>query len=121
MLLRGLTWLILFQLLGSGLNILLLPFLPGPIIGMVLLLGFLLLRGEVPAPVEQAAGSLLTYLPLILVPPAVGVMAYGAEMRTFGLGILLTLVISFALALPLCGWLLQRLLAHRSAAEHNND
>ncbi len=121
MLLRGLTWLILFQLLGTGLNILLLPFLPGPIIGMVLLLGFLLVRGEVPAPVEQAAGSLLKYLPLILVPPAVGVMAYGAEMRTFGLGILLTLVISFALALPLCGWLLQRFLARRTVPETGND
>ncbi len=31
--LRGLTWLILFQLLGTVLNVLLLPILPGPIIG----------------------------------------------------------------------------------------
>lgn len=113
MLLRGLTWLILFQLLGSGLNVLLLPFLPGPIIGMLLLLVFLMFFGDVPDSVEQAASGLLVYLPLILVPPAVGVMAYGSEMRAFGLGIVLTLVISFALALPLCGWLLQRMLLRR--------
>lgn len=37
MLLRGLTWLILFQLLGTALNVLFLPILPGPIIGLLLL------------------------------------------------------------------------------------
>ena len=117
MLLRGLTWLILFQLLGTGLQVLWLRAVPAPIIGMLLLLGFLLLRGEVPAPVEQASNGLLQYLPLILVPPAVGVMAYGAELRSFGLGIGLTLVLSLLLALPLCGWLMQRQLRRRTAAE----
>ena len=41
MLLRGLTWLVLFQLLGTALNHLILPVLPGPIIGLVLLLIYL--------------------------------------------------------------------------------
>ncbi len=66
MLLRGLTWLVLFQLLGTGLNVLLLPMLPGPIIGLVLLFGYFLARGEVGKPVNEAAGSLLRYLPLLL-------------------------------------------------------
>ncbi|WP_134461822.1 CidA/LrgA family protein, partial [Pseudomonas aeruginosa] len=79
MLLRGLTWLVLFQLLGTGLNVLLLPMLPGPIIGLVLLFGYFLARGEVGKPVNEAAGSLLRYLPLLLVPAAVGVMAYARE------------------------------------------
>ena len=43
MLLRGLTWLVAFQLLGTVLNVLFLPMLPGPIIGMVLLFAGLLL------------------------------------------------------------------------------
>ena len=47
MLLRGLTWLVLFQLLGTAINHLLVPFLPGPIIGLLLLLFFLMARGEV--------------------------------------------------------------------------
>ena len=41
MLLRGLTWLVLFQLLGTAINHLFVPFLPGPIIGLLLLLFFL--------------------------------------------------------------------------------
>ena len=44
MLLRGLTWLVLFQLIGTALNHLLLPVLPGPIIGLLLMLGFLVWR-----------------------------------------------------------------------------
>ena len=71
MLLRGLTWLVLFQLLGTAINHLFVPFLPGPIIGLLLLLFFLMARGEVGKPLNEAASSLLRYLPLLLVPPAV--------------------------------------------------
>ena len=49
MLLRGLTWLVFFQLLGTGLNVLVLPFLPGPIIGMLLMVVYLCVRGGVSA------------------------------------------------------------------------
>ena len=45
MLLRGLTWLVLFQLIGTALNVLILPMLPGPIIGMLLMFAFLRIRG----------------------------------------------------------------------------
>jgi len=38
MLLRGLTWLVLFQLLGTAINHLFVPVLPGPIIGLLLML-----------------------------------------------------------------------------------
>src|SRR5690554_6132771 len=79
MLLRGLSWLIIFQLLGTAANVLFLPFLPGPIIGMVLLVVFLRLRGQVSAPLERASTGLLKYLPLFLVPPATGIMMYGRE------------------------------------------
>ena len=44
MILQGLTWLVLLQLLGNLINLVLLPALPGPIIGMLLLFGLLLLR-----------------------------------------------------------------------------
>lgn len=47
MLLRGLSWLLVFQLAGTALNVLFFPVLPGPIIGLVLLFGYLVLRGRV--------------------------------------------------------------------------
>ncbi len=116
MLLRGLTWLIVFQLLGSGLSVLLLPFLPGPIIGMVLLVIFLCLRGGTGESLDMAASGLLKYLPLILVPPAVGVMAYGREIAADATAIMVALLLSFVLTLPLCGWFMQKLIRRQRDA-----
>ncbi|WPC04551.1 CidA/LrgA family protein [Pseudomonas sp. MBLB4123] len=113
MLLRGLSWLVLCQLLGTALNVLLLPMLPGPIIGMLLLFGFLLLRGEVGEPVRLAAGSLLKYLPLLLVPPAVGVMAYAEAIVADFWAVVGALVLSVVLSLLFAGWLMQKLIARQ--------
>ncbi|BBP79573.1 CidA/LrgA family protein [Pseudomonas gingeri NCPPB 3146 = LMG 5327] len=112
MLLRGLTWLVLFQLLGTAINHLCVPMLPGPIIGLLLLLAFLMVRGEVGAPLSEAASSLLRYLPLLLVPPAVGVMVYATEIAAnfwaIAGSLVLSVLISMALAGVLMNWLVQR-------------
>lgn len=111
MLLRGLTWLIAFQLLGTALNVLLLPFLPGPIIGMLLLVIFLRLRGQVDEPLTQASGALLKYLPLFLIPPAAGIMMYGREIANDAPAILFSLTLSFIVVVPLTGRLMQYLMS----------
>jgi len=113
MLLRGGTWLIVFQLLGTALNHLVLTMLPGPIIGLLLLLGFLVMRGEVGKPLSEASGSLLRYLPLLLVPPAVGVMAYASDIAADFWAIVGTLFISVLVSMALAGWLMQKMLARR--------
>lgn len=114
MLLRGLTWLVLFQLLGTALSVLLLPMLPGPIIGLVLLFLFCLLRGSVDESVQLAASSLLRYLPLLLVPPAVGVMAYTAQILEDFWAIVGALVASLILSMLFTGWLMQRLIRRQA-------
>lgn len=110
MLLRGLTWLVLFQLLGTVVNVLLLPMLPGPIIGMVLLFVALLVRGSASDSIQLAASSLLRYLPLLLVPPAVGVMVYTEAILEDFWAIVGALVISLVLSLVFTGWLMQLLI-----------
>mgnify|MGYP002140544122 CR=1 FL=1 len=45
MLLRGLTWLVLFQMIGTAINHLLVPVVPGPIIGLLLIALFNLFQG----------------------------------------------------------------------------
>src|SRR3989338_8925329 len=110
MLLRGLTWLVLFQLLGSALTVVVLPMLPGPIIGLVLLFGFLLLRGEVGESLTVASSSLLRYLPLLLVPAAVGVMTYAQAIAADFWALVLSLVLSLAFT----GWLMQRLIERQA-------
>ncbi|KAF0867051.1 CidA/LrgA family protein [Pseudomonas sp. LD120] len=117
MLLRGLTWLVLFQLLGTALNHLVLPVLPGPIIGLLLMLVFLVVRGEVGEPLNLAASSLLRYLPLLLVPPAVGVMVYARDIAADFWAIAGALVLSLVISMAFVGVLMQRLVRRQAGRE----
>ncbi|MBI6558241.1 CidA/LrgA family protein [Pseudomonas syringae] len=114
MLLRGLTWLVLFQLLGTALNHLFLAILPGPIIGLVLLMAYLMWRGEVSEPISMAASSLLRYLPLLLVPPAVGVMVYASAIAEDFWAIFGTLTLSLMISVVFVGWLMQTLIKRQA-------
>lgn len=117
MLLRGLSWLVVFQLLGTVLNVLFFPVLPGPIIGLVLLFVYLILRGGVSAPLNEAASSLLRYLPLLLVPPAVGVIAHLADIRADLWAIIGAIVISLLVSMVFVGWLMQVLINRQARAK----
>lgn len=118
MLLRGLTWLVLFQLVGTAINHLFVPVLPGPIIGLLLLLVFLMLRGQVGEPLSHAASSMLRYLPLLLVPPAVGVMVYASDIAADFWALAGALVLSLLISMAFIGVLMQRLLKRHS---HSGD
>ncbi len=110
MLLRGLSWLVAFQLAGTALNVLFFPVLPGPIIGLVLLFIFLIVRGSVNEPLNEAATSLLRYLPLLLVPPAVGVMVHMADIQADLWAIIGAVLISLLVSIVFVGWLMQVLI-----------
>ncbi|WP_433737312.1 CidA/LrgA family protein [Pseudomonas putida] len=121
MLLRGLTWLVLFQLLGTAINHLFLPVLPGPIVGLLLLLAFLIARGQVGEPLNQAASSLLRYLPLLLVPPAVGVMVYAKDIAADFWAIVGALVLSLVLSMAFAGVLMQRLIKRHAHSPEDSQ
>lgn len=108
--LKGLTVLALVQLLGSVLSAAFLPMLPGPILGLLLLFAWLLARGGVSEPVGQAANGLLQYLPLLLVVPAVGIMTSSEVLLDELPAIATALVLSLIVTVPLCGWLMQRMI-----------
>jgi len=110
MMLKGLTWLLALQLTGNLLSTLLLPMLPGAVIGMLLLFCLLVVRGRVGGALDQAASGLLAYLPLLLVVPAAGIMLAEDVLREDGLAIGVALVLSLLVCIPFCGWLLQRLI-----------
>jgi len=115
--LKGLTELVIFQLLGSLLSATLRGAVPGPIAGLVLLLLWLCLRGELSDSIEQAAGALLRCMPLLLVPAAVGVMAWFAVLRPIGGALLLVLCASLVPAMLFSGWLMQVLVRRRQRGE----
>lgn len=110
MLLRGLTILVLFQLLGTALNVLILPVLPGPIIGLVLLFVFLSFSGKVAEPINEAASGLLRYLPVLLLPPAVGVIVHFDDIVADFWAIAGALFFSVVTSIVFAGWLMQFLI-----------
>lgn len=117
MLLRGLSWLVVFQLVGTALNVLFFPVLPGPIIGLVLLFIYLLLQGRVNESLNEAATSVLRYLPLLLVPPAVGVIVHMNDIKADLWAIIGALVISLLVSLLFIGWLMQLLVNRQARAK----
>ncbi len=105
--LRGLAWLLLLQsvgeLLSRGLS---LPF-PGPVVGMILLLGALrwpLVR----EPVAACAEFLLSHLSLLFVPVGVGVMTHLSIVSQYGGRMLLVIVFSTLIGLAVAALVMHR-------------
>ena len=107
--LQGMAWLLSLQLVGEVLARLLgLPF-PGPVIGMVLLLGALRFAA-VRAPAAQAAGFLLQHLSLLFVPVGVGVITHLDLLGRYGLRLAAVIVLSTWVGLAVTALTLRALL-----------
>jgi holin-like protein len=107
--LSGLAWLLLCQSAGEALARLLNLRLPGPVIGLLILL--VLLRWPVVRlPVEAAADALLAHLSLLFVPVGVGVMTHMALVTQYGLRLALALVLSTWIGLAVTALVLRAML-----------
>ncbi|WP_072682323.1 CidA/LrgA family protein [Arcobacter sp. LA11] len=72
--LKGIITLLVFQFLGECLAKLFSLLIPGPVIGMILLLIFLILRKSSFPSLDTAISVHLKYLPLIFIPTAMGII-----------------------------------------------
>jgi len=107
--LGAITILLLFQLVGEVLaQALSLP-VPGPVIGMALLLAALVLRGSAPEEVRRTANNILSHLSILFIPGGVGVMLYLPRLAQEWLPILASLVISTMLTLIVTALVLRAL------------
>lgn len=107
--LRGLAILLLAQSAGEALARLTDAPLPGPVLGMLLLL--LALRWPaVRTPVETAAEALLAHLSLLFVPVGVGVLVHVDLIAQYGLRMLVVVVLATWVALVVTALVLRALL-----------
>lgn len=110
--LAALTQLLLFQLAGEviahGLGLA----VPGPVLGMVLLFVFLVLRQGPGHELQHTSQNLLGHLSLLFVPAGTGVMLHLHRLQEEWLPIVLSLVVSTAFTLALTALLLQALTRH---------
>ena len=91
--LPGLAWLLVCQSIGEVLSRMSHVGLPGPVIGMMLMLGLLGFE-PVRAQVSTVANGFLMHLSLLFVPVGVGVMTHMALVSRYGWQLLVTLVVS---------------------------
>ncbi|MFV8835406.1 CidA/LrgA family protein [Aquisalimonas sp.] len=86
---------------------------PGPVVGMVLLLGGLIWFGAPPTGLRTVSETLLRYLALLFVPAGVGMMAHFQLIARDWLAISVALVVSTALTLIATMLALRAMLAMR--------
>lgn len=94
-----LATLLAFQLAGETLSRGLGLIIPGPVIGMVLLLVFFIVAPRAAVAIQPTAQGLLSHLSLLFVPAGVGIVAHLDKLGEDGLAILLALAGSTALAI----------------------
>nr|MBV6628894.1 CidA/LrgA family protein [Oceanococcus sp. HetDA_MAG_MS8] len=102
---QGLVALLSAQLLGEILSAALGLPVPGPVIGLIVLFVWLCLRGGPSNELSQTAHTLLRYLPLLLIPPCVGLMDH-LDLLAMHAELLLAIILgTTALSLVLSGLL----------------
>jgi len=97
--LKGIITLLSFQFLGECISTLFSLLVPGPVIGMVLLLIFLIIRKSSFPSLDHAVANHLRYLPLLFIPAAMGIITQADIISKEFWAILVSLVIGTIIAL----------------------
>ena len=107
--LRALTILVLCQFAGEVVARALAIPLPGPVLGLVLLLAILIVRGSPGEELRTTSNGLLRHLSLLFVPAGVGIVTQLDALARDWVAILVAILVSTALGLAVTGWMMQRL------------
>jgi holin-like protein len=114
--------LLIFQTIGEVASYALRLPVPGPVIGMVLLLLFLKLRPRTLDALRGTSLGLLQHLSLLFVPAGVGVMVHWHRLAAEGVAIVVAIVVSTVLALAATALTVRALLPREdAAAEQQGD
>ncbi len=111
--LQGVAWLLALQALGELLGRALGLPIPGPVIGLLLLL-VALRRPSIQASVGEAANFLLSHLSLLFVPVGVGVMTHLGLLEAHGGRVVAVIVLSTWVGLGATAWTLHWLLRRQA-------
>jgi putative effector of murein hydrolase LrgA (UPF0299 family) len=103
----GLVEILLFQGLGELVSHFLVTMIPGPVIGLVLLLAWFQLRKKVPEPVDLVASTLVKHLGLLFIPAAVGVVVYWPQIRSHAVAVGVALVVSVVMTIAVTALVLK--------------
>jgi holin-like protein len=105
----GLVEILVFQGIGEIVSRFLVPLIPGPVVGLALLLIWLQLRRGVPEAVDLVATTLTRHLGLLFVPAAVGVVMFWPHLKSNAVPIVCALVASVVLTIAVSAVVLRLL------------
>ena len=94
--------------------------LPGPVIGLLLMMGYLIFKPAQLDRLRPTALDMLRHLSLLFVPAGVGIMLHGARLQTEGWKLLVVLVVSTLSTLAVTA-LVTRWALHRFANDAHHD
>ncbi|WP_175924451.1 CidA/LrgA family protein [Burkholderia latens] len=120
--LNALSILLVSQLVGELLAQLTHAPIPGPLIGMLLLLGVLMWKGGPSQELEGFGKSLLSWLAMLFVPAATGLITEFDRLAADWWRIATAIFVSTLLGLATTGWAMERLsktLAAETESEHD--
>ncbi len=105
----GFAWLLALQWLGEVLVRLAGLPVPGPVLGMALLLGWLTATGGPSPTLDKTSTGLLAHLSLLFVPAGVGVIAHLGPLADAALPLTAAIVVGTVVALVVTGLVTQAL------------
>lgn len=108
--LRSLATLLIFQCLGEGVSYVFALPVPGPVLGMLLLFAFVMMRPSVADSLEPTALELLRHLSLLFVPAGVGIMVSVQAVRGEAFAVIASLVVSTTLGIAVTALVMRALL-----------
>ena len=117
----GLVQLFVFQALGELLSKFALPFIPGPVLGLVLLLLYFSVRQHVPRSIDEVGSGVLQHLGLLFIPASVGVVLYLPLLQANAWALSAALVISVVCTVAVTALWLKTFSTHTIDAQHNPD
>ena len=113
--------LLLFQCLGEGITFVFGLPVPGPVVGMLVLLAALVAFPRLHEVIEAGANELLRHLSLLYVPAGVGVIVAASSGRGQWLAIVAAVVVSTLATMAVTGVVLQALSRSDKPAREKRD
>ncbi|MEY4481402.1 MAG: hypothetical protein RIQ84_564 [Pseudomonadota bacterium] len=112
----GLVQILLWQGVGELISHFFLPVLPGPVLGLIFLLIFLIIKGQVNQSLALVSDAFSQHLGVLFVPAAVGVILFLPQLKTHALAVISALLISVVLTITTTALVL-RFLAKKDGHE----
>lgn len=117
---NGLVQIFLWQGIGELVSKFLLPTIPGPVIGLILLVIFLSIKGEINPELGKVADTFRQHLALLFVPASVGVILFLPELKEHAFAVGTALTVSVILAIAVTGLVLKLFSFKEPVLENTN-